>query len=105
MTSTDTKVRAALPAEQHEHETHNLEKSDLIRIAFVAAVVLLCWFHVPYFNSLAIAATIIGGYPIFEEAFSNLREKRMTMELSMSIALFAALAISETLTALLITWF
>lgn len=104
MTATDTKPQA-LAVEQHEHETHTLERADLIRIAFVGLAVLLCWLHVPYFNVLAIAATLIGGYPIYEEAFSNLRERRMTMELSMSIALFAALAISETFTALLITFF
>lgn len=103
--ATDTKARAALASEQHEHESHNLEKSDLVRIAFVGVAVLLCWLRVPYFNVLAIAATLIGGYPIYEEAFTNLRERRMTMELSMSIALFAALAIAETFTALLITFF
>jgi heavy metal translocating P-type ATPase len=105
MTAIETKTQAALTAEQHEHEAHNLEKSDLIRIAFVGLFVLLCWLQVPYFNVLAIAATLVGGYPIYEEAFSNLCERRMTMELSMSIALFAALAISETFTALLITLF
>jgi heavy metal translocating P-type ATPase len=105
MTAIETKAQVAFTAEQHEHEAHNLEKSDLIRIAFVGLSVLLCWLQVPYFNVLAIAATLVGGYPIYEEAFSNLRERRMTMELSMSIALFAALAISETFTALLITFF
>jgi heavy metal translocating P-type ATPase len=105
MTITDTKADAAMAVEPHEYDAHNLEKSDLIRIAFVGLAVLLCWLHVSCFNYLAIAATLIGGYPIFEEAFSNLRERRMTMELSMSIALFAALAISETFTALLITFF
>jgi heavy metal translocating P-type ATPase len=105
MTATHTRAQAALAVEQHEHEAHSLERSDLIRIAFVGLAVLLCWLRVPYFNVLAIAATLIGGYPIYEEAFSNLRERRMTMELSMSIALFAALAISETFTALLITFF
>jgi heavy metal translocating P-type ATPase len=105
MTGIDTKTQASSAIEQQEHQAHNLEKSDLIRIGFVGLASVLCWLHVPYFNVLAIAATLIGGYPIYEEAFSNLRERRMTMELSMSIALFAALAISETFTALLITFF
>jgi heavy metal translocating P-type ATPase len=105
MTATDTKADAALAVDQHGYEAHKLEKSDLIRIAFVGLSVLLCWLHLPYFNYLATAATLIGGYPIFNEAISNLRERRMTMELSMSIALFAALSISETFTAVLITFF
>jgi len=84
---------------------HAVEKLDIIRIFFVAVAVLLCWLQVPYSNIIGIAATLIGGFPIYEEAFSNLRERRMTMELSMSIALFAAVAISEIFTALMITFF
>jgi hypothetical protein len=45
------------------------------------------------------------GYPIFKEAFENLLERRMTMELSMTIALIAALSIGQAFTALLITTF
>ncbi len=51
------------------------------------------------------AATLIGGYPIFKEAFENIVERRMTMELSMTIALVSALAIGEFFTALVITAF
>ncbi len=107
MTATNSKAESVVPVADHqqEPESHNLDKLDLIRIVFVGFAVFLCWLHVPYFNVIAIAATLVGGYPIFAEAFSNLLEKRMTMELSMSIALFAALAISETFTALLITFF
>ncbi len=86
-------------------DAHKIEKSDLICIALVGIAVLVCWLQVPYFNILGIVATLIGGYPIFREAFSSLRERRMTMELSMSIALFAALAISEVFTAVVITFF
>lgn len=46
-----------------------------------------------------------GGWPIFKEAVENLVAKRMTMELSMSIAIIAAAAISEFFTALIITLF
>lgn len=103
----------ALPGPEHgtpalpgtAHEMHAVEKLDIIRIFFVAVAVLLCWLQVPYSNIIGIAATLIGGFPIYEEAFSNLRERRMTMELSMSIALFAAVAISEIFTALMITFF
>ncbi|MBI1268647.1 MAG: cadmium-translocating P-type ATPase [Cryomorphaceae bacterium] len=96
----------SLEPPDHQHaEHHSVEREDLIRIAFVGGVVLMGILNVPYFHLIGIAATFIGGYPIFEEAFSNLRERRMTMELSMSIALFAALAISEVFTALVITFF
>src|SRR5262249_52338277 len=45
------------------------------------------------------------GYPIVRKAATHLLAKRMTMELSMTIALVAALAISEVFTALVIVFF
>jgi cation transport ATPase len=54
---------------------------------------------------LGIAGVLVGGFPIFSEAFENLRERRMTMELSMTLALLAALVIREFFTALIITLF
>jgi cation transport ATPase len=54
---------------------------------------------------LALVGVLIGGYPIFKEAIADLLERRMTMELSMTIALVAASAIGEFFTALLITVF
>src|ERR1017187_374787 len=56
-------------------------------------------------DAVAFAATLVGGYPIFKEAVGALRERRMTMELSMTIALVAALAIREAFTALVIVLF
>jgi heavy metal translocating P-type ATPase len=52
-----------------------------------------------------LVATLVGGYPIIKEAFENIVERRMTMELSMTIALVSALAIGEFFTALVITAF
>jgi Cd2+/Zn2+-exporting ATPase/Cu+-exporting ATPase len=56
-------------------------------------------------DAVAFLATLVGGYPIFREAFEALRQRRMTMELSMTIALVSALAIGEALTALVIVLF
>jgi len=101
----NTSDGAPLKPLNHNGGNHSVKSEDLTRIAFVGFVVLLGLLNVPFFNTIGIVATLIGGYPIFEEAFSNLRERRMTMELSMSIALFAALAITEVFTALMITFF
>lgn len=54
---------------------------------------------------IAFAATLIGGWPIYKEALENLRKRRMTMELSMTIALIGALCIGQFLTALVIAFF
>ena len=91
-----------------EHE-HGFQWVELIRIAFVALAAVAVWFRVwepfPHFSIIGIAATLVGGYPIFKEAFENIVERKMTMELSMTIALLSALAIGEFFTALVITAF
>ena len=88
---------------------HGLEVVDLIRVLFVALAAAAVWFHVwePFHrvSVIGLAATLIGGYPIFKEAFEHILERRMTMELSMTIALVSALAIGEFFTALVITAF
>ena len=97
-----------LGAEPVEHG-HGAEWAELIRIAFVAfaaaAVWVRLWEPFPRISLIGIAATLIGGYPIFKEAFENIIERKMTMELSMTIALLSALAIGEFFTALVITAF
>jgi Cd2+/Zn2+-exporting ATPase/Cu+-exporting ATPase len=55
--------------------------------------------------TIAIVATVIAGYPILKEAAQSLFSRRMTMELSMSLAIVAALVIRESSTALLILLF
>ena len=91
-----------------EHE-HGFEWNELARLAFVALAAAAVWFRVwepfPRFSIIGIAATLIGGYPIFKEAYENIVERKMTMELSMTIALLSALAIGEFFTVLVITGF
>ena len=78
-------------------------------MGFVALVLLVVWSGlVPRcagIDWLALAGIAIGGFPIFKEAIADLLKGRMTMELSMTIALAAASAIGEFFTALLITLF
>jgi len=82
---------------------------DLTRIAFVALCATAVWFRVweplPGLSIIGLAGTLAGGWPIFREALENIRERRMTMELSMTVALIAALVIGEFFTALVITAF
>ncbi len=94
-------------AQEPEEDTHQV--ADLVRIGLVAVAVAVAWFFpwqpVMKVNAVAVTATLVGGYPIFKEAFAALRQRRMTMELSMTIALVAALAIREAFTALVIVLF
>jgi heavy metal translocating P-type ATPase len=90
----------------HEHHTHAAEYARLIAMAVVILASLSGWWrHWMSRDWLAFAATLVGGYPIFAEAWENLRKRRMTMELSMTIALVAALCIGQFFTALVIAFF
>src|SRR5258708_16807205 len=91
----------------HDDHEHGFELVEVLRVVFVALAAAAVWFHLgePFHrvSIIGLAATLIGGYPIFKEAFENIVERRMTMELSMTIALASALAIREFFTALVIT--
>ena len=90
-------------------QEHGWEVMDLVRVAIVAVAAVAVWFrwYEPFhaFSLVGVLAVLIGGYPIFREAVENIFEGRMTMELSMTIALVAALVIREFFTALIITLF
>ena len=101
---------------QRSHSHHGEESQgqrinwlDLGRITFVALAAVASWAglwkHFASFDFISLVATLIGGYPIFREAFEDIRARHMTMELSMTIALIAAMAIGEFRTALIIALF
>jgi heavy metal translocating P-type ATPase len=95
--------------DEHRDHEHGFELVEVLRVVFVALAAIAVWFHLwePFHrvSVIGLVATLIGGYPIFKEAFENILERRMTMELSMTIALVSALAIGEFFTALVITAF
>ncbi|HWE51440.1 MAG TPA: cation-translocating P-type ATPase [Bryobacteraceae bacterium] len=99
-------------SENHSSENHDSPRFDWLeaaRIGFVGLAIVATWFRiwepVPRFDVVGFAAVLVGGYPIFREALADLWTRRMTMELSMTIALLSALAIREVFTALVIVFF
>src|SRR6202166_2772717 len=86
-----------------------LSPLEATRIAFVALAATSVWLHLweplPSVSVIGVLGVLIGGWPIFKEAAENAASRRMTMELSMSIAIVAAAAISQYFTALIITLF
>jgi len=113
-----SRVRTTVPAaEAHDHhdrdDQHDGEHAfawpEAARIAFVAFAAAAVWFRVwePFasVSVIGVLGVIVGGWPIFKEAAENIVARRMTMELSMSIAIVAAAAIGEFFTALVITLF
>lgn len=92
----------------HEHE-HALDWIEGGRIAVVALSAAAVWFQIwepfTFASVIGVIGLLIGGWPILKEAFENVLERRMTMELSMTIAIVAAAIIGEFFTALVITLF
>jgi Cd2+/Zn2+-exporting ATPase/Cu+-exporting ATPase len=80
---------------------------EAVRIVAVAIGAVAVRFHAwePFHVVIGVAGVLIGGWPIFKEALEHVAARRMTMELSMAIAIVAAAAISEYFTALIITLF
>ena len=88
-----------------------IERSDILRIAVVGLTVLGAWVAgaagTPGWavGAVGAAALLVGCWPLVVEAVGDLRERRMSMELSMLLAIVAAAAIGEWVTALAVTVF
>jgi heavy metal translocating P-type ATPase len=98
--------------ESHAHDHQGgvrLDPFELARVGFTGLAIVVTWLRLwqplPHFDAAGFAAVLIGGYPIFREAAADLLSRRMTMELSMTIALASALAIQQVFTALVIVFF
>jgi heavy metal translocating P-type ATPase len=99
--------------DEHDHEGHDHDHqtgtAEYIRLGLMGIIVVASltgwWRAFMDRDWLAFAGTVIGGFPIYQEAWENLRKRRMTMELSMTIALLSALAIGQFFTAIVIAFF
>ena len=93
----------------NDHEEHAVSVVTLLRIGLIAVAVVASWLHPirPYagIDIISALATVVGGWPIWKEALGAIRTRRMTMELSMTLAIGAALAINESFTASVIVLF
>jgi heavy metal translocating P-type ATPase len=97
------------PSRTHVEAHAPFEPLALARIAVAILGAAAVWFRVyepiDQASLIGLAALAFAGWPVFKEAFENLLARRMTMELSMTIALVAAAAIGEWFTALVIAIF
>jgi len=93
---------------ESSHAEHFVTTTDWLRIASVGASALVIALLRPQLSvqtAITAIALAVGGFPMFEEAWENVVQRRMTMELSMALAIVAAAIIREFVTALLITLF
>ena len=99
------------PTEAHRPLLERIEAADAARIALVAVGALAAWITrlagAPGWTVAAIGSAVLltGCWPIVVEAWGDLRERRMSMELSMLLAIVAAAAIGQWGSALLIALF
>jgi heavy metal translocating P-type ATPase len=102
-------LQSAFRTDGEDDHWHAVSWRDITRVLFVAAAAGAVWFlrgtRDPYVTGIGVICTLIGVFPILHEAYENITQRRMTMELSMTIAIVAALAIGEFFTALIITLF
>lgn len=88
-----------------------IDRVDLARLAAVvviaAAAAAASWLDVPWQATagLAVLGLGIGCSPVMIAALRDIRSRRMSMELSMVIAIIAAAVIGEWVTSLVITAF
>ena len=88
-----------------------IEWADVVRIAVVGLAALGAWIAgaagTPGWAVGAVGAVVlaVGCWPLLVEAAEDLRKRRMSMELSMLLAIVAAAAIGEWVTALAVTVF
>ena len=89
---------------------------ERIRLALVGVIALFSFLTVylglgtPYLplvgvDLVAIGTTLIGGFPVYVETYHALRHRRINMEASMTLAIFASLAVLQFTAAVVITFF
>jgi heavy metal translocating P-type ATPase len=102
-------VEAAPHPEAGMHDHAPFEPWAVARIAVAVLGASVLWFisSEPFLPAVAVgvATLAFAGWPMFREAFENLLARRMTMELSMTIAIVAAAAIAEFFTAVVVMLF
>lgn len=112
MASSQLALEATVPPNVHRESVHDQQPFDrpaIMRIAVAVLGAAFVWFKVyepvAAVSVVGVVALLFVAWPIFNEAIRNLLARRMTMELSMTIAIVAAAGIAEIFTALVVTVF
>jgi len=84
-------------------------RTDTVRLAIMAAAAVSSWSGVwgqllPI-DVVAIAATLLGGYPVYRETLRALKQGHINMEVSMAVAIFASLIVRQFTVSVVITLF
>jgi len=85
-------------------KTRELARLGLMGLAAFVSYLGVWRYFLP-FDLIAIAATLIGGYPIYKETILSLRRKHVNMEVSMTVAIVASLLLGQLTPAVVIAFF
>jgi heavy metal translocating P-type ATPase len=97
--------------ERVEEEDEESKARKITRLVLVGSIAGLSAFATYVFHTLfpydiiAIAAVLLGGYPVFKETILSLRHVRINMEVSMAVAIIASLLLGQFAVSVLITFF
>jgi len=84
-------------------------RADVVRLTIMAVAAVSSWSGIwgkflPI-DVVAIAATLLGGYPVYKETLRALRHGHINMEVSMAVAIFASLFVRQFTVSVVITFF
>src|SRR3989441_6062370 len=84
-------------------------RADVVRLSIMAVAAISSWSGIlgqllPV-DVVAIAATLLGGYPVYRETLRALRHGHINMEVSMAVAIFASLIVRQFTVSVVITLF
>ncbi len=82
---------------------------ELLRLTLMGAAALFSWLglwraFLPL-DLVGLGSALIGGYPIYKETLQSLTHKKISMEVSMSLAILASLLIGQFTAAAVIAFF
>ncbi len=82
---------------------------ELLRLTLMGAAALFSWLglwraFLPL-DLVGLSSALIGGYPIYKETLQSLTHKKISMEVSMSLAILASLLIGQFTAAAVIAFF
>ena len=103
----DTLMTKEHAAERDEPEEGNT-RADRVRLLIMAVAAVSSGLGVWHASSphdvVAVAATLLGGYPVYVETLRSLSHRHINMEVSMTIAIVASSSLA-ILPAVVITFF
>lgn len=92
--------------DESESKTRQVTRLALVGIASATSAYGTYLLHALFpYDVIAIVAVLLGGYPVFKETILSLRHFRISMEVSMAIAIVASLLVGQLTVSVLITFF